>query len=136
MGACFLLDHVPGNRGCEGWKTLRMLPALVGLTLLLTAADHWTTYVCLRAPVPGWEVTEANPLADWLFSTVGPATGLLLDSVVTLVAVGFLLATTLIPRRAKSGFFLVISAWTGWAVVNNIQAILDLGISPLGGLLG
>ena len=113
-----------------------MLFALVGLTLLLTAADHWTTYVCLRAPVPGWEVTEANPLADWLFTTVGLGPGLMVDSFVTLIAVGFLLATTLIPRNAKAGFFLVISAWTGWAVVNNMQAIADLGLSPLGGLLG
>ncbi len=113
-----------------------MLAALAGLTLLLTAADHWTTWVCLRAPVPGWEVTEANPLAEWLFSTVGLGTGLLVDTAVTLVAVGFLLGTTLIPRRAKGGFFLAIAAWTGWAVVNNVQAIIDLGISPLGGLLG
>ena len=79
----------------------------------------------------------SGPSRTWRTASLGLlATGLLLDSLVTLVAVGFLLATTLIPRHAKSGFFLVISAWTGWAVVNNIQAILDLGISPLGGLLG
>ena len=50
-----------------------MLRALTGLTLLLTGADHWTTYLCLRLPVEGWEVIEANPLADWLFQ-VAPST--------------------------------------------------------------
>ena len=45
-----------------------MLALLAVLTLALTAADHWTTYLCLRAPVEGWQVTEANPLASWLFA--------------------------------------------------------------------
>jgi hypothetical protein len=113
-----------------------MLPLLVALTLLLTAADHWTTYLCLRAPVAGWEVTEANPLADWLFAALGLRTALLLDTLVTLVAVAFLLSTPLVPRRAKAGFFVVIAAWTGWAVVNNVQAIAALGIHPLTGVAG
>lgn len=113
-----------------------MLPVLVALTLLLTAADHWTTYLCLRAPVRGWEVVEANPLSDWLFSSLGLGAGLLLDSLVTLVAVSFLVSTPLIPKPAKNGFFAVIVAWTGWAVVNNFQAIHALGISPLGALVG
>ena len=51
-----------------------MLHLLVALTLLLTAADHWTTYLCLRAPVAGWQVIEANPIADWLFQNLGITT--------------------------------------------------------------
>ena len=110
-----------------------MLHTLVALTLLLTAADHWTTYLCLRSPVPGWQVTEANPLADWLFQSLGLVPGILIDSAVTLAAVAFLLSTALIPRGAKSGFFLVVIAWTGWAVLNNVKAILVMGIPLLGG---
>ena len=110
-----------------------MLHLLVALTLLLTAADHWTTYLCLRAPVPGWQVAEANPMADWLFQSVGLVPGILLDSVVTLAAIAFLLSTALIPRAVKSGFFLAVIFWTGWAVINNVQAILLMGLSPLGG---
>ena len=41
-----------------------MLRALAGFTLLLTGVDHWTTYQCLRAPVAGWNVVEANPLEN------------------------------------------------------------------------
>lgn len=110
-----------------------MLPALLALTLLLTAADHWTTWLCLRSPLPGWEVSEANPISAWLFHTVGLGTGLLLDSALTLLALGLLASTRLLPRGFKSGFLAVVVVWTAWAVVNNVQAIRALGISPLGG---
>lgn len=110
-----------------------MLPALAALTLLLTAADHWTTWVCLRSPVPGWEVSEGNPLADWLFRSIGLGPGILLDSAVTLAVLALLVSTPLLPRAAKNGFLAVVVAWTAWAVVNNVQAILALGISPQAG---
>lgn len=110
-----------------------MLAPLVGLTVLLTAADHWTTYLCLRSPVPGWEVTEANPIAEWLFGSVGLVEGLLLDSAVSLTAIAFLLATNLIPSQVKHAFFGLVVLWTGWAVVNNFQALSALGVSPWGG---
>ena len=109
-----------------------MLGWLVGTTLLLTAADHWTTYLCLRNPVAGWLVTEANPIADWLFASMGLVPGLFLDSVVTLGAVGFLLTTRRFPRPAKTFFFGVVSAWTAHAVINNTQALFAMGLSPLG----
>jgi hypothetical protein len=105
---------------------------LAMLTLVLSAADHWTTYLCLRDPVTGWEVTEANPIAEWLFGTVGLVPGLLLDSAVTLVAVVFLVSTRLIPRRVKAGFFGFVVLSTGFAVVNNLKAISLLGLSPIG----
>ena len=110
-----------------------MLPMLVGLTLMLTAADHWTTYLCLRTPVAGWQVTEANPLADWLLDSVGLVEGLLVDSVASVAALAFLLTTTLVPAEAKRLFFGFVVAWTGWAVVNNLQALKALGLSPWGG---
>ena len=102
------------------------------LTLVLSAADHWTTYLCLRTPLEGWEVTEANPLADWLFQSLGLVPGLLVDSAVTVAAVGFLLVTTHVSNSVKIGFFSLIAAWTGIAVVNNLNAISTIGISVLG----
>ena len=100
-------------------------------TLLLTAADHWTTYLCLHAPVPGFEVSEANPIAGWLFGSLGLLPGLVLDSSVTLAALCFLLTTKLIPLAAKKAFLFVVIAWTGYAVVNNLHAIAAMGLSPL-----
>ena len=109
-----------------------MLRLLAGLTLLLTGADHWTTYLCLRMPVEGWQVIEANPLADWLFGLTGLVPGLVIDTGITLVAVGFLLLTRRFGRPVKLGLFAFIAGTTGYAVVNNLQAMRDLGLSPLG----
>jgi hypothetical protein len=106
--------------------------ALAAATLILSAADHWTTYVCLRDPVAGWEVTEANPISDWLFSWLGLVPGLLVDSVVTLFAVGFLLWTNRLPQYVKGTFFSVVALTTGYAVINNFRAIDALGLSALG----
>ena len=106
---------------------------LVLLILLASAADHWTTYVCLRAPVVGWQVTEANPLADWLFHAIGLGPALLLDSAVTLLSLLFLLATRLLPIPVKQTFLSVVLFWTGVAVVNNWQAIQVMGLSATGG---
>jgi hypothetical protein len=108
------------------------LNILATLTLLLSAADHWTTYLCLRAPVEGWHVAEANPLAEWLFSSFGLVPGLLIDSGVTLVAVAFLLSTSQIPNLTKGLFFGAVIAGTSVAVYNNVLAIYALGLSPLG----
>lgn len=109
-----------------------MLPVLVTLTVLLTAADHWTTYLCLRQPVAGWEVTEANPIAEWLFGATGLVPGILIDSVITVFAISFLVLTPLVPRPMKLGFFTFVVAWTGWAVTNNLGALRALGLSPWG----
>ena len=110
-----------------------MFYLLAALTLLLTAADHWTTYLCLRTPVDGWLVTEANPIAEWIFDTLGLVPGLMLDSIVTIFALAFLLSTPRLPRAVKGAFLIGVVFWTGHAVVNNLEAIRMLGLSPLGG---
>jgi len=102
------------------------------LTLVLSAADHWTTYLCLRSPVEGWQVTEANPISQWLFGGMGLVPGLILDSVVTVIAVVVLLTTSRVPPAAKGAFFGLVVATTGYAVMNNIEALTALGLSPLG----
>jgi hypothetical protein len=109
-----------------------MLRLLALLTLLLTTADHWTTWLCLHAPVPGWNVSEANPAASWLFESTGLLPGLLIDSAITLAAVAFLVTTRALPRRAKLGFLGVISLCTGYAVLNNAIAIHDMGLMSAG----
>lgn len=102
------------------------------LTVVTSAADHWTTYLCLRSPVAGWNVTEANPLADWLFQQIGLVPGLLTDSAITIAGVAFLCLTAAIPHSAKCVFFGTISLWTSFAVMNNVLAVHALGLSLLG----
>ena len=101
-------------------------------TLLLSAADHWTTYLCLRQPVNGWHVAEANPLADWLFDVMGLVPGLAVDTAITLGAVGFLIVTPRFGTRMKAGLLVFIACTTGYAVLNNLNAMRDLGLSPFG----
>lgn len=103
------------------------------VTLALSAADHWTTYLCLRQPVEGWTILEANPISNWLFGSLGLVPGLLLDSALTIVAIVFLVNSRTFPNAVKAGFFLIVIGWTGYAVHNNLLAIAALGLSPLGG---
>jgi hypothetical protein len=109
-----------------------MLRALAGLTLLLTGADHWTTYLCLRLPIQGWEVIEANPIADWLFGATGLVPGLWIDTVITLAAISFLLMTHRFAEGVKLGLLAFIATTTGYAVINNVGAMRDLGLLPAG----
>jgi hypothetical protein len=109
-----------------------MLRALAGLTLLLTGADHWTTYLCLRLPVHGFEVIEANPIAEWLFDAAGLVPGLWIDTGITLTAVAFLLTTHHFAEAVKLGLLAFIATTTGYAVVNNLGAMQDLGLLPMG----
>jgi hypothetical protein len=109
-----------------------MLVALAALTIVLSAADHWTTYLCLRVPIEGWQVAEANPLAQWLFDSFGLVPGLVIDSGVTLGAIAFLLSTHQIPKMMKGLFFGLVIVGTSVAVYNNWIAIRTLGLSPLG----
>ncbi len=111
-----------------------MVYVLALVTLILSLADHWTTYLCLRSPVDGWNVMEANPLADWLFNATGLVPGLLIDTAVTLLAIGFLLGTNRLPNFAKSLCFGLIVVFTSYAVINNLAALRALGLSPLGAL--
>ncbi len=111
-----------------------MLRLFALTTIMLTCADHWTTYLCLHAPIEGWIVTEANPVAEWLFSWAGLRDGLIIDSLITLGAVFFLIRTHVFTQRVKIGLLAVITLSTGYAVVNNLGAISRMGLAPWSGL--
>jgi hypothetical protein len=49
------------------------------LVVLMNLADNATTFLCLRAPVPDFELVEANPAGSWLFDTVGLLPGLIFE---------------------------------------------------------
>jgi hypothetical protein len=112
-----------------------MLRLLTLTTLLLTGADHWTTYLCLRAPVDGWLVAEANPIADWLFRWAGLGGGLAIDSALTLGAVLFLSFTRIFDHSVKIGLMAIITVTTGYAVLNNLEAISRMGLAPWSGVV-
>ena len=112
-----------------------MLIAFALTTILLTCADHWTTYLCLHAPVDGWSVNEANPVAEWLFGWAGLSNGLMIDSAVTLGAVLFLCVSNAFGLTTKVSLLAIIAMSTGYAVVNNLAAMSRMGIDPIVGII-
>jgi hypothetical protein len=109
-----------------------MVPLLALLALVVTLADHWTTYLCLNANVAGWQVSEANPLSQWLFRNFGLAGGLWIDTAVTLAILVILVRTPRLPRLAKLAALTLLIATTSYAVANNLQAVQALGLSLAG----
>jgi hypothetical protein len=105
-----------------------MLRVLAALALLFALLDHATTWLCLHAPVPGWEIREANPLAEWLFGRVGLVEGLAIDTAVTLGVVIAVSEARRIPRRAKVGLLGVLIVTSAFAVANNLGVIRQLGL--------
>jgi hypothetical protein len=105
-----------------------MLRVLAALALLLAILDHLTTWLCLRAPIPGWEIREANPLAAWLFARVGLVEGLALDTAVTLAAVVIVSEARRIPRFAKLSLLGMLIVTSAFAVANNWDVIQHVGL--------
>jgi uncharacterized protein YacL len=105
---------------------------LISAIVVLTCADHLTTWLCLSQPVSGWTVTEANPVADLLFQGAGLVPGLLIDSLVTVAALTFLASTSRFTPQLKAAMLAFITIVSGYAVLNNVFAIADLGIGPFG----
>ena len=112
-----------------------MLRLFVGMTIALTCADHWTTYLCLHAPVEGYDVVEANPVAQWLFEQAGLVAGLAIDTLLTIAAIAYLSLTGSLGRGVKVGLLGLIAFSTGFAVVSNLGAITRMGIAPWAGSL-
>ena len=109
-----------------------MRAALLIVILILTTADHVTTYLCLTESPAGFTVTEANPAAAWLFAQAGLLQGLALDTLLTCAALLFLVGTTRFPPRLKTAMLASVAVATSVAVVNNVFAIIELGILPFG----
>lgn len=98
------------------------------LVLVFNLADNATTFVCLRQPVPGFEVFEANPLAAWLFDKVGLVEGLVFEMLITTAAVTFLVWTTRLSGRLRLGILAILVALPAWAAANNMLVMRAIQI--------
>jgi hypothetical protein len=96
--------------------------------MLFALLDHVTTWLCLRAPIPGWEIREANPLAAWLFGRFGLVEGLALDTLVTLAVVLLVAQTRRVPRAARLALLGLLIATSAYAVANNFDVIQQIGL--------
>jgi hypothetical protein len=98
--------------------------AVVAFNLL----DNATTFLCLRAPVAGFEVVEANPFARFLFDGVGLVPGLLLETAITTATVACLVFCGRVSRPLRVGLLLVLALLPAWASVNNLLVMRAVGI--------
>jgi hypothetical protein len=114
----------------QPYSGIRMV--LIASIAVLTCADHLTTWLCLSQPVGGWIVTEANPVAGWLFEGAGLVPGLLIDTLITIGALLFLATTPRFSPQLKTAMLSFVAVVSGYAVINNVFAIADLGIGPFG----
>ncbi len=101
---------------------------LGGLVLVFNLADNATTFLCLSASTPGFEVFEANPVAAWTFETLGLGYGLLLETLVTTAAIAFLILTERVPARARLALLGVLGLLPAWAAANNLQVAWAVGL--------
>jgi hypothetical protein len=102
---------------------------LGALVVLFNLADNTTTFLCLRRPVAGFEVVEANPIARWLFASVGLVEGLVLEMLITTAAIAFLVLTRRIPDRIRFTLLVVLALLPAWASLNNLLVIRTVGLS-------
>lgn len=105
---------------------------LIASIVVLMCVDHLTTWLCLSQPVAGWAVSEANPIAEWIFASAGLVPGLLIDTLVTLAALTFVAATPRFSAPLKTSMLSFVTLVSGYAVTNNMLVIADLGIRPFG----
>jgi hypothetical protein len=98
--------------------------AVVAFNLL----DNATTFLCLRAPVAGFEVVEANPFARFLFDGVGLVPGLLLETLVTTSTVACLIFCARISAPLRLGLLAVLALLPAWATLNNLLVMRAVGI--------
>ena len=95
---------------------------------VLSAADHYTTYLMLANPIPGWDVWESNPVAKWLFDTFGLIPGLAIDSVFTIGAGIWAYGTSLVIEEWKIVWCIVVCGGTWYAVHNNVNVLYTTGV--------
>ena len=105
---------------------------LIASIVVLTCADHLTTWLCLSEPVEGWTVSEANPIARWIFLSAGLVPGLLIDTLITVAALTFVAATPRFSPTLKTSMLSFVTLVSFYAVTNNVLVIADLGIGPSG----
>jgi hypothetical protein len=99
---------------------------LAGFAFLFNAADNLTTYLCLRSPVDGFEIYEANPLASWGFELVGLEAGLWIETVLCAAAILFLLYSPLFGIRSRIALLAVLAALPAGAAANNLMVMREL----------
>ncbi len=99
---------------------------LGGLAVLFNLLDNLTTYLCLRDPVEG--LYEANPIARWIFDQIGLVEGLAAETVVTTLAILFIVVTNRTSYKVRMVCLALIALLAAYAATNNLFVMQDIGL--------
>ena len=105
-----------------------MQVAMGWTVVLFNLLDNATTFICLRDPVAGYTVVEANPMARWMFESVGLVQGLLLETVLTTGAVAFLVLSPRISNPIRIALLALLIALPAYAAANNYMIMQTIGL--------
>ena len=99
----------------------------VSIVFVLSLFDNYTTWFMLSAPIPGWDVVEANPIAAAFFNAFGLEAGLITDTVLTGAACVWGYRTKIATENTKLLWCALLALVSLAAVVNNTIAIIHTG---------
>lgn len=106
--------------------TLKILFVLI---ILANLGDNFSTYWALTLPAKeGMLITEANPIAAWIFEAMGLVKGLIFEFVLGIGLIWWLMGVKDIPYRWKVVIFAGILIPTVYAVINNIGVLTSAGV--------
>jgi hypothetical protein len=86
-----------------------------------------------HAPVEG--STSSRRIRSPAALRRGLTAGLAIDTVLTLLAIAYLSLTRTLAHGVKLGLLCIITFSTGFAVLSNLDAIIQMGIAPWSGSL-
>lgn len=97
------------------------LKILFVLLILANLGDNISTYLALTLPAKeGMLISEANPIAAWIFEAMGLVKGLVFEFVVSVMLFYWLMGVKDIPYKWKVVIFVGILIPTVYAVINNV----------------
>ena len=106
--------------------TLKILFVLLILAFL---GDNISTYFALSLPAKeGLLISEANPIAAWIFEAMGLVKGLIFEFVLSIGLLYWLMGVKTIPYKWKVVIFAGILIPTVYAVINNIGVLTLVGV--------
>ncbi len=105
-----------------------LLTSLAALAMFTNFLDNWTTYRCLYKPFEDFTVIEVNPVARFLFDTIGLDYGLLLEFTITVGVIGYVTKTTMLPDWVKGTILVVVGLPAAFAAWNNYQVMQMVGV--------
>lgn len=98
------------------------------MAIMANVVDNITTYVALTAETPGYEVWEANPVAQAGFDLVGLAPFLAAEFFLVTGVLLWVIYSKRLSDWAKLAILFACLVSGAVAAANNLSALVEMGI--------